>query len=104
MAEEIMRVGKRYFVQTPNKNFIIEPHFLFPYFQFLPIRIRIWLVMNVKMGWFKREPQANRAHTLVKGITLLNKKELLTLFSGSNLYIEKLFGIAKSFIVYLGWD
>lgn len=30
MAREIQRVGKRYFIQTPNKSFPIEPHFLFP--------------------------------------------------------------------------
>ncbi|WP_235114924.1 methyltransferase domain-containing protein [Cyclobacterium qasimii] len=36
MAKEAMRVGKNFYVQTPNKYFIIEPHYLLPYFQFLP--------------------------------------------------------------------
>src|SRR5690606_38569539 len=36
MAAEIQRVGKRYFVQTPNKYFFIEPHYALPLFQFLP--------------------------------------------------------------------
>jgi ubiquinone/menaquinone biosynthesis C-methylase UbiE len=104
MAEEIKRVGKRYFVQTPNKYFIIEPHFLFPCFQFLPKGLRAWLVMNFKMGWFKREPSAKRARDLVESITLLTKKEVLMLFPNSKLYEEKLFGMTKSFIAYWGWD
>ena len=36
MLSEAKRVGKRYFVQTPNFFFPIEPHFHVPGFQFLP--------------------------------------------------------------------
>jgi hypothetical protein len=37
-ANEIRRVGQRYFVQVPNKHFPIEPHFLIPFLQYLPVR------------------------------------------------------------------
>ena len=43
MAEEIYRVGNCYFVQTPNRYFPIEPHFLFPFFNFLPMKIKVFL-------------------------------------------------------------
>jgi len=39
-AHETSRVGKRYWIQTPNKSFPIEPHFNFPFFQFFPLSIR----------------------------------------------------------------
>ena len=104
MAEEIKGVGKRYYVQTPNRHFFIEPHFLFPYFQFLPIQMRMWLVMKFNLGWFKREPNMELAHKLLESITLLSKNELLALFPGSHLYEEKILGLTKSFVVYSGWE
>ena len=42
-AGEMQRVGRRYFVQTPNRWFPVEPHFLFPGFQFLPLSLRAQL-------------------------------------------------------------
>ncbi len=104
MAEEIQRVGKRCFIQTPNKNFFLEPHFLFPYFQFLPMGLRTWLLMNFRLGWFPKEPSPERALELVESIRLLTRKEFLALFPNAQLYEEKVLGMTKSFIVYAGWD
>ncbi len=103
MANEVRRVGRRYFVQTPNKYFPIEPHFLFPFFQFLPSSIRIWLLRNFNLGWFPKTPDEARAREIVESIRLLNKMEFVQLFPGAMLYEEKFFGLTKSFIAYDGW-
>jgi hypothetical protein len=104
MAGEIRRVGKRYFVQTPNRYFFIEPHFLFPFFQFLPVKWKMWLIMHFRLGWIDKAADPESARAVVESVQLLSKKEVLALFPDCNLFEEKIFGITKSFIAYAGWD
>ena len=56
MAHECVRVGKRYFVQTPNWAFPLEPHFLFPGFQYLPLAVRARLHHWRRLGWWDKAP------------------------------------------------
>jgi len=104
MADEVKRVAKRYFIQTPNKYFFIEPHFLFPFFQFLPMAIRIWLVTHFALGWFDRQPNPESARQLINCTHLLRKNDLRALFPGCYLYEEKILGMTKSFVAYSGWE
>lgn len=104
MAREVKRVGTRYFLQTPNRYFPIEPHFLFPYFQFLPVPVRVWLLQHFTLGWRSRTPDGVEAKALVESIRLLSKAELLALFPEACLFQERLMGLTKSFVVYAGWS
>lgn len=99
MANEMQRIGKRFFLQTPNKYFPLEPHFLFPFFQFLPHAIKVWLLMHFNMGWMKKADH-DRADLIAKSIRLLSKRELLSLFPNASIHKEKFMGLTKSFIVY----
>ncbi|NEQ86524.1 MAG: class I SAM-dependent methyltransferase [Moorea sp. SIO2I5] len=103
MADEAMRVGKMYFIQTPNFYFPIEPHFVFPFFQFLPIEVKVWLQSNFDLGQRKKLPNKQKARESVTSIRLLTKKELSNLFPYGNIYEEKLFFLTKCFIAYGGW-
>ena len=103
MAREVQRVGKRYFVQTPNRHFPIEPHFLFPFFQFLPVQARVRLVRHFALGWYPRAPDNESARRMVEEIRLLTKQELLTLFPGASVFEENFLGMTKSFTFYCGW-
>lgn len=104
MAREVRRIGQRYFVQTPNRNFPIEPHFLFPYFQFLPVSIRVWLVRHFNMGFFQKTPNADVARKIVTDIRLLAKSDMRRLFPESRLFKEKMLGMTKSITAYAGWE
>jgi hypothetical protein len=103
MAREVRRVGKRYFVQTPNKYFPLEPHFHFPFYQFLPLSVRVFLLRNFKLGWIPKTPDAGKARELVEEIRLISRNELMSLFPDALLFEERVFGMTKSFVAYGGW-
>jgi hypothetical protein len=102
-AAEIRRVGKRYFVQTPNRYFPIEPHFLVPGFQFLPVWLRAGLLSRTRLGWMPRAPDYMSARAEVEQIRLLTRREMCVLFPGASLHIERFGLLAKSFVCHDGW-
>ncbi len=100
-AEEIQRVGKSFWVQTPNKYFPVEPHFLFPFFQFLPDAIK----RKIGVSWpYSHHKQWNLSNERIlqdlKELRLLSKNELLFLFKDGSVYKEKYLGLTKSYAVY----
>lgn len=104
MAREVVRVGKRYFVQTPNKRFPLEPHFLFPWFQYLPSWARAQMVHRFDVGWYKRIPDYAAAKAEVDSIQLLTRRKFAALFPDARVHVEKLAGLQKSFVAYGGWN
>ena len=104
MASEIRRVGDRYFVQTPNWWFPMEPHFLIPVFHWLPAQVRAWLLTRFALGRMPKIRDRAAALAMVEGIHLLTRRRVRKLFPEGVLYRERLFGLTKSFIVYDGWN
>lgn len=120
MASEIMRVGKAYFVQTPNLYFPIESHSCIPLFQFMPMRLRALLLyyFDLTGGGIQRTMQAWKARLTLKrfdrlpceswercvsrveGLRLLSGRKFKNMFPGSQMYQEKCLGLTKSFILY----
>lgn len=103
MADEVRRVGKRYFVQTPNRRFPIEPHFLFPFFQYLPVPARAWMLSSFDIGWYRRIPDRVAARREVESIQLLTRSQFAKLFPDAIIYEERLLGLTKSFVAFHGW-
>ncbi|MGQ0560340.1 MAG: methyltransferase domain-containing protein [Gemmatimonadota bacterium] len=98
LAREIQRVGKRYFVQTPNYWYPIEPHYIGLGTQFFPKAIRAkvsrWLTV---WGWIQR-PTRNEASAMVAEISLLSKATMRQLFPDSDILSERTVGLTKSLI------
>lgn len=104
MIEEVSRVGRRIFVQTPNYYFPIEPHFHVFGFQFLPISLRTSLLQRFDLGWTKKVPDRKLAEQVVKEVQLLTAKQIRSLCPEAEIHYERAMGLTKSFIICQGWE
>jgi hypothetical protein len=103
MAAEIQRVGKAFWVQTPNFWFPIEPHFQVPGWQWMPTQLRASIIRRWRCGWRGPCPDPVRAKELVEEVRLLSKSELKTIFPKATLWPERFFGLVKSWTAIGGF-
>jgi hypothetical protein len=98
-AKECMRVGDALWIQTPSKNFPIEPHFLSPFIHYFPKGLQRRVLRNFTLwGWLTR-PSGAEVEQILAEIRLLTFAEMERLFPGCEIKKEKVLGITKSFIV-----
>jgi hypothetical protein len=97
-------VGKHYFIQTPNRYFPLEPHWLFPFFQFLPYSFQIFLTKNFSLGHYPKTRSFEKAKLRVDEVKLLNETEMELLFPQCKIYREDFFGLVKSITSYSNLD
>ena len=89
-ADEIRRVGKRYFVQTPNRYFPIESHTWLPgVIVLLPRRLQIALIRRLNSFWPK---------TTSPDWNLLTARQMQELFPEAQIVRERSLGMTKSII------
>lgn len=87
LANEIRRVGKQYFVQTPARSFVIESHTWLPLVAFLPRPMLIKTMRQANKFWIKKAaPDFN----------LLDKQQMHKLFPDAEIALEKKLGLVKS--------
>jgi hypothetical protein len=90
LAQEIKRVSKKYFVQTPNKHFIVESHLWFPsLYLYLPRSVQIKIIRFLSKFWIKKT---------TPDFSLLTEKEMMDLFSGAQIVKERSLFLTKSLI------
>ena len=98
-AAECQRVGRSYYIQTPNKHFFMEPHLLTPFIHWLP---RAWqrklLRYFTLWGWLTK-PSSAQCSAFMDEIRLLGRRELQTLFPDAEIWRERFLGMTKSYIV-----
>lgn len=100
MAQEVSRVGRRFFVQTPNHGFPVDWRTLVPLFHFLAPQVQAWCFEHFRVGTYRRA--RNRAEALhwASRVRDVKRRELPVLFPGAHVVTEYLLGFRKSFIVH----
>lgn len=101
-ADEVRRVGKHYWVQTPNRRFPVEQHLLTPFIHWFPENWqRAWVTKWTLWDWVER-PSPDRREFYIRhyldDIRLLSGPELAALFPDAEILRERKFGWTKSLI------
>jgi Methyltransferase domain len=100
MAREIRRVGRRYFVQTPNHGFPIDWRTMVPFFHLLPAPGQAWLFERMRVGTYRRATDREEALHWASRIRNVRRHELSVLFPDGQVVEEKMGCLTKSFIVH----
>ncbi len=98
--QEQLRVAHYFYLQTPDRKTPMEPHFFFPFFQYLPVTAQVYLVRNFDMGAFCRSRDIREAYRKVKSIHLLSEQNLETLLGRPVNFHERFCMMPKSLISY----
>jgi len=87
-ADEIRRIAKRYFVQTPNKWFLVESHTWLPLpVVLLPRALQLRFLASLDRWWIKRTNA---------DWNLLTARDMAVLFPDAMIRRERVLGMTKS--------
>jgi predicted SAM-dependent methyltransferase len=100
-AQEMMRVGRRLYCQTPNRWFPLEFHYWGLFFHWFPKK---WLTYGVHryltVKGLLGNPTREQWMEWQNEIRLLSRKEFAALFPGCKIKTERLLGWPKSYIAW----
>jgi hypothetical protein len=101
LADAVHALADAHWVQTPYRYFPIEPHWVAPGMQFLPVGLRARYAHRWPLG---HTPPADRAAAIqsVLWIELLDRTQMHHYFPDSTLLVERFAGLTKSLIAVRG--
>ena len=101
-AYEVARVGRSYWVQTPNRWFPVEQHLLTPLLHWLPRRWQRTLVPRFNLWRLLVRVSPDRRDYYIQHyigeIRLLSARRLAWMFPGAQILRERLCGWTKSLV------
>lgn len=97
-AEEIRRVGKKIWIQTPAKGFFFEPHYVTPFVHWMPRSAQKKILRNFSIWGLITRPSQEYVDDFVDQTRLLTFREFKELFPDCLILKERFFFMAKSYI------
>jgi hypothetical protein len=98
-ADVVRSMAPNYAVQTPYRYFPVEPHWVFPGMQFLPLSFRSWLAPRWPLGhthgWAAPEAREEVMFTELLSVTAMR-----TYFPDAHIVWERFAGLPKSMTAF----
>jgi len=105
-AREVARVGRAYWVETPDRWFPIEQHLLTPFIHWLPRQWQRALVPRFNWWRVLVPLSADRRDFYIdhylRDVWLLGPRQLQALFPDARILRERMLGVAKSLVAVRG--
>lgn len=97
LAEVVLKAADRHWVQTPNRYFPVEPHYLAPGWQFLPVPARAAVLRRWPLAHGRPTDRLDALDNVLS-TELVCRAELRMLFPHSEIWAERMLGLAKSLV------
>ncbi|SCL66727.1 hypothetical protein GA0070606_4393 [Micromonospora citrea] len=96
-ADAVRGLADRHWVQTPYRYFPIEPHWIAPGMQFLPVRLRTAFARRWPLGHKPTRTHEAAIHQVL-WTELLDRSQMRHYFPDSRILVERIAGLPKSLI------
>jgi hypothetical protein len=97
-VDVVQESAPSWWIQTPYRYFPIEPHWIFPGFQFLPFRARVMICQHWSTIHVPTVKDRAKAAESVASIELISATEMRAYFPTSEIWFERLAGVPKSLV------
>jgi hypothetical protein len=99
LAAELRRIAPALWVQTPNRWFPLEVHYLTLFLHWWPALLRNYFLVRWLTGWgWLVRPNRDQVRAYAETVHLLSAREMKQLFPDCTLLRERFLGITKSHI------
>lgn len=96
-AATVHRLASRHWIQTPYRHFPVEPHWVFPALQYLPLRLAAQLCFHWPLSPARPGNLAEMTDALLT-VELLDRTQFSSYFPDSTIVSSRFAGLVKSLI------